>query len=97
MTRGLDTNVLVFAHPPSLADHERVRGFLLDQLRRSGTTLAVTPSILHEIVHTVTDGRRFDPPVRTSEALAIARLYLGRANWRALPYPKRFSPGLSNC
>jgi predicted nucleic acid-binding protein len=40
----------------------------------------VTPSVLHEFVHVVTDPRRFEPPVGMGEALALARLYLGRAN-----------------
>jgi len=40
----------------------------------------VTPNILHEFIHVVTDARRFDPPVTMSEALATARLYLGRKN-----------------
>jgi len=43
-------------------------------------TLVVTPSILHEFVHIVTDGRRFDPPVTMVQAIMLARLYLGRNN-----------------
>jgi predicted nucleic acid-binding protein len=81
---GLDTNVLVYAHMPALENHEKVRGFLLDRLQHSDTTLAITPSIMHEFVHVVTDGRRFDPPVEMSEALAIARLYLERSNVECL-------------
>ena len=40
----------------------------------------MTPSVLHEFVHVVTDARRFEPPVGMGEALALARLYLGRSN-----------------
>ncbi len=63
---------------PALENHEKVRGFLLDRLHRSDTTLVITPSIMHEFVQVVTDGRRFDPPVEMSEALAVAKLYLER-------------------
>jgi predicted nucleic acid-binding protein len=78
--RGVDTNVLIYAHLPALSDHAVVRRFLLGQLRQPGVTLVVTPLILHEFVHVITDPRRFDPPVAEAEALILARLYLGRSN-----------------
>jgi predicted nucleic acid-binding protein len=78
--RGLDTNVLVYAHMAALPEHGVVREFLAGQLARRDVTLFVTPSVLHEFVHVVTDARRFEPPVGMGEALALARLYLGRAN-----------------
>ena len=80
MRRGLDTNVLVYAHVASLPEHGAVRAYLERQLARTDVTLVVTPSVLHEFVHVVTDPRRFDPPVGMGEALAIARLYLDAAN-----------------
>jgi toxin-antitoxin system PIN domain toxin len=82
--KGLDTNVLVYAHMPALTQHEKVRGFLLDQLNDPDTTLAITPSTMHEFVHIVTDSKRFDPPVGMAEALAVARIYLGRSNVECL-------------
>jgi predicted nucleic acid-binding protein len=78
--RGIDTNVLIYAHLPALAEHAAVRRFLLDQLGQPGVTLVVTPLILHEFVHVITDPRRFDPPVPMAEALSLARRYLGRSN-----------------
>ncbi len=80
MKRGLDTNVLVYAHVAALPEHGVVREFLAGQLARRDVTLVLTPSVLHEFVHVVTDPRRFEPPVAMGEALALARLYLGRAN-----------------
>lgn len=80
MRRAIDTNVLVYAHISALADHGRVRAFLLKQLQERATTLVITPSILHEFVHVVTDAKRFDPPVAIAEAMAIAQLYLNRSN-----------------
>ncbi len=84
MKRGLDANVLVYAHMASLPEHGVVRGYLEGQLGRRDVTLVLTPSVLHEFVHVVTDPRRFDPPVAIGEALALARLYLGRANVECL-------------
>ncbi len=80
MRRGVDTNVLIYAHMPELPDHVVVRSFLVDQLARDEVTLVITPGILHEFVHVVTDGRRFDPPVSMTDALAVARVYLEHAN-----------------
>ena len=84
MKRGLDTNVLIYAHMPELPDHAKVRSFLLGQLADERVTLVITPNILHEFVHIVTDGRRFDPPVSMSEALAVARVYLDHTNIECL-------------
>lgn len=80
MKRGPDTNVLVSAHMASLPEHGVVRGYFEGQLVRRDVTLVLTPAVLHEFVHVVTDPRRFDPPVAMGEALALARLYLGKAN-----------------
>ena len=80
MKRGLDSNVLIYAHLPGMEAHDAVRSYLLRQLQDLEVQLIITPAILHEFVHIVTDARRFDPPVAMSEALALARLYLGRAN-----------------
>jgi predicted nucleic acid-binding protein len=80
MRRGVDTNVLIYAHMPDMPHHLMVRRFLVDQLSLDDVTLVVTPAILHELVHVVTDGRRFDPPVSMADAMALARLYLEHAN-----------------
>jgi len=84
MRRGLDTNVLIYAHMPDLPDHARVRSFLLGQLAAEGVILVITPVILHEFVHIITDGKRFDPPVSMADALAVARVYLDHTNVECL-------------
>jgi predicted nucleic acid-binding protein len=61
-----------------------VRRYLLGQLAQGDTTLVVTPGILHELVHVITDARRFSPPVAMADALAIARGYLNRTNVECL-------------
>jgi predicted nucleic acid-binding protein len=80
MRRGIDTNVLIYAHMPKSPHHETVRGFLLRQLAEDDVTLVITPNILHELVHIVTDSRRFDPPLSMAAALALARIYLEHTN-----------------
>jgi predicted nucleic acid-binding protein len=84
LRRGIDSNVLIYAHVPSLKAHSAVRSFLLRQLADSHTQLAITPAILHEFVHIVTDARRFEPPVSMSEAIALSRGFVGRANIECL-------------
>jgi predicted nucleic acid-binding protein len=81
---GVDTSVLVRAHVASLPEHPAARTFLKGLLDRPDVTIVVTPAVLHELVHVITDPRRFDPPVVMAEALALARLYLGRANVECL-------------
>lgn len=77
---GLDTNVLVHALIPSSPQHAATRTFLDRELARDDRVFVVTASILHELVHVVTDPRRFDPALKMAEALAAARSFLGRSN-----------------
>lgn len=84
MRVGVDTNVLIRAHVPGLEGHGEARAWLMEQLAQPDVTLVVTPLVLHELIHVITDGRRFDPPVPMSEALAIARAYVGRTNVECL-------------
>jgi len=84
MRRGIDTNVLIYAHMTELPQHERVRSYLLNQLAQDDLTLVVTPGILHELVHVITDSRRFNPPVTMADALVLARSYLNRTNVECL-------------
>ena len=89
MKRAVDTNVLVYAHVAAAPSHARVRRHLLGQLADPEVTLVVTPLVLHEFVHVMTDARRFEPPVRMDEALALARLYLEHSNVECLSADSR--------
>lgn len=84
MKCGLDTSLLVYAHMPGLPGHERVHQYLHARLGDPGDVLVVTAMVLHELVHVITDARRFEPPVTMSEALAVARGYLDRTNVECL-------------
>lgn len=82
---GLDTNVLVHLHVPSSASHERVRATMQRLIHAEGAVLVLTPTVMDEFVHLITDPKRFSPAVTMSEALGLARLYLGHQNveWAA--------------
>lgn len=80
MKIGIDTNVLIHAHLPGLERHEEARAFVQRRLEEPDVILVVTPLVLHELVHVITDTRRFDPPVSMSEAVEVSRGYLDRSN-----------------
>lgn len=80
MRRGVDTNVLIYAQLSQFPQHSKVRNYLLQQLGDEANTLFVTPSVLHEFVHIVTDARRFEAPLTMSSALSVARNLLDRSN-----------------
>jgi predicted nucleic acid-binding protein len=82
---AVDTNVLVYAHLPGFDEHQTARRFLFAKLDRADTTLVVTPFILHEFLHIVTDPRRLEPPLAMAEAMALTRIYLERSNVECLP------------
>jgi predicted nucleic acid-binding protein len=84
MKIAVDTDVLVNAHVPGMERHDQAREGLSRCLEAKDVTLVLTPLALHEFVHIVTDARRFDPPVTMSEAIAVARDYLGRSNVECL-------------
>ena len=84
MRYGVDTNVLIYAHLPVFAESERVRTYLRRALADNRCRISLTPLVLHEFVHVVTDQRRFEPPVTMPEALEIAGGYLDRSNVECL-------------
>jgi predicted nucleic acid-binding protein len=68
---GFDTNILV-AH--AIAEHPwhgKVRE-CIDRFLAEGHDLALTPGILAEFIHVVTDPRRFERPLTMTEALEWA-------------------------
>ena len=80
MRRGVDTNILVYAHIASFPQHAAAKRHLEEFLARLDSVLVIVPIVLHELIHIITDARRFDEPVSMSEAVALARLYLNRSN-----------------
>ncbi len=89
MRIAIDTNILIYAHLPSLPEHAEVRRCLEGLLGDHETKIIITANVLHEFIHVVTDARRFTPPVSMSEASAVAGLYLGRPNIECLPLDEK--------
>ena len=81
---AVDTNILIYAHVARFPEHDRSRSWIQRQLEQPDITLVTTPLILNELVHVITDPRRFEPPVPVHEALEIARNWIGRSNVECL-------------
>lgn len=55
--------------------HRQVRSFLAGRAE-AGERLAVVPQVLQEVLHVVTDARRFDPPLQMADTIeALRRLW----------------------
>jgi toxin-antitoxin system PIN domain toxin len=84
MKIAVDANILIYAHVARFAEHESARGWIQRQLELPDVTLVTTPLILQELIHVITDPRRFSPPVPVREALEISRNWIGRSNVECL-------------
>lgn len=71
MIRGIDTSFLVARELASHARHQQSRN-LLESLDRNGDRFALTPQVLAEFVHVVTDGRRCAAPLDVATAVQRA-------------------------
>lgn len=71
MTHGIDTGFLVAAEVAEHADHESARNKLLS-FRTTGDRFALSPQVLAEFVHVVTDPKRFAQPLTMEAALKRA-------------------------
>jgi toxin-antitoxin system PIN domain toxin len=81
----VDTNVLVAAHLPGVAFHQPLRQRMQALAADPDVVLVLTPLVLHEFLHIVTDPRRFEPPVPMSEAVELTRRYVNRSNVACIP------------
>ena len=75
MRRGVDTNVLVYAHIASFPEHPQAKGRLEAFLAEADSVLVIAPIALHELVQIITDARRFYEPVSMAEAIELLRVY----------------------
>jgi predicted nucleic acid-binding protein len=69
---GLDTNILVALAAKEHVFHDRAHA-VFDPLFVAGEEYALTPDVLCEFLHAVTDARRVARPLSMSEALNEAR------------------------
>jgi predicted nucleic acid-binding protein len=71
MIHGLDTGFLVAAEVAEHAEHAAARQTLAN-LVGTGDRFAVAPQVLAELIHIVTDPRRFSQPMTVDQAIAVA-------------------------
>ena len=75
---GIDTSFLVAWAIPEHPEHTACRR-LADESMRQGRVLGLTPGILAEFIHVVTDPRRFAKPLEMTQATSIARFWADAA------------------
>lgn len=86
MTLGIDTDVLVNWAMSGAPQHRAARTLLEDQIVARETPIAITPQVLFEFIHVVTDRRRFERPMDMDGAVSVARnLWEARETIRVLP------------
>ena len=71
MTHGLDTSFLVALEVGSHADHAACRS-RFQRLLKAGDSFALSPQVLAELIHVVTDARRFSSPLTLEQAVQRA-------------------------
>lgn len=74
MRHGLDTTFLVAVEVTCHTNHAAARA-LAETLRQNGDRFAITPQVVAEFVHIVTDGRRFSAPLTVAQALERAQVW----------------------
>ena len=67
MIHGLDTSFVVAVEVTAHAEHLRARR-LMDRVLSAGDGLALAPQVLAELIHIVTDPRRFESPLSVDAA-----------------------------
>ena len=78
MTHGLDTSFLVALEVASHANHAACRSRFL-RLLKAGDSFALSPQVLAELIHVVTDARRFSSPLTLEQAVQRAQLWWNAA------------------
>ena len=74
MTHGLDTSFLVALEVGSHADHAACRS-RFQRLLKAGDSFALSPQVLAELIHVVTDARRFSSPLTLEQAVQRAKIW----------------------
>lgn len=87
MLHGVDTSFLVAITQPKHPSFEGARTLLEQAIDRRGK-LALTPQVLAEFVHVVTDERRFSAPLSVGRACDLARKW-----WEARDVERVFPDG----
>lgn len=79
MNLGIDTTFLVQLEVLESAEHLTSLKYLQREVLEQRNRLALTPQVLAEFIHVVTDPRRWERPLSTETALAKARFWWNAA------------------
>ena len=74
MTHGLDTSFLVAVEVASHEEHASARA-RFQRLLKAGDTFSLSPQILAEFIHVVSDPRRFSSPLTLEQAAERAEIW----------------------
>ena len=74
MSAGIDTSWLIEVAIREHAEHIAARA-TLSRLSEAGEALVLTPQVLSEFVHAVTDEKRFQHPLSMSDAIEVAEVW----------------------
>lgn len=86
MILGIDTDVLVSWLVKVSPRHVDARRLIENQVRERGGLLALTPLVVQEFLHVVTDPRRFEEPLSMPEAIQrIEEIWESKEVVRILP------------
>lgn len=89
MILAIDTDVLVSWAMAGSPRHEAARRLFAAEVRGRGGSLALTPQVVHELLHVATDPRRFENPLSMKDALRLAhQLWDSEAVIRLFPAPE---------
>jgi predicted nucleic acid-binding protein len=87
---GIDTDVLVHWVMAGAPRHRAARRFIARELER-GHQLGITQQVLMELVHVVTDARRFEHPLPMKPAIETAHtVWTAPETAQVLPAPGSF-------
>src|SRR5687768_9937318 len=78
MTHGLDTSFLVAVEVSSHDEHAVARA-KFQKLVKAGDTFSLSPQILAEFIHVVTDPHRFAAPLTLEQAVERAEIWWNAA------------------
>lgn len=86
MTLGIDTDVLVNWAMSGAPHHAAARALLEGEIAANKAPIAITPQVLFEFIHVVTDSCRFERPMHMDHAVSFSReLWEARETVRILP------------
>ena len=72
MILGIDADVLISWAMTGSLRHSDARRLIDHEIRERGSSLAITPQVIYEFLHVVTDPRRFEQPFSMGEAIQQA-------------------------